>query len=70
MYFNLMSTVYVTLTILIVAPLQCFSQNGRPLVKMTHGQVWPKPVIQNSYNVYLEFEQENFYFNVRGQTYI
>ncbi|XP_025418569.1 beta-hexosaminidase subunit beta-like isoform X2 [Sipha flava] len=33
---------------------------------MTHGQVWPKPVIQNSYNVYLEFEQENFYFNSTG----
>lgn len=64
-----MSAICVTFTLLTVAP-QYFSQNVGPLVKMTHGQVWPKPVLQKSYDAYLEFKQEHFDFKVSGQIYV
>lgn len=56
---------FVICSILIFSVPKSFNQNVGPLVKMTNGQVWPKPVLQHNYDEYLKFEPEDFNFNVR-----
>lgn len=43
----------------------CSSQNVGPLVKMTRGEVWPKPMQQEKFAKFLKLEPESFHFNVR-----
>ncbi|XP_022179120.1 beta-hexosaminidase subunit beta-like isoform X2 [Myzus persicae] len=63
---NLFVNAFVICSILLFSVPQSFNQNVGPLVKMTNGEVWPKPVLQRSYDEYLTFEPENFHFNITG----
>lgn len=36
-----------------------------PHIQMTHGEVWPKPMLQQNYKEYLKLVPSNFNFNVR-----
>ncbi|KAL5244270.1 hypothetical protein ACI65C_011680 [Semiaphis heraclei] len=65
-YNNLYMNTFVICSILIFSVPKSFNQNVGPLVKMTNGQVWPKPVLQHNYDEYLKFEPEDFNFNITG----
>lgn len=41
-----------------------------PHIKMTHGEVWPKPMIQTNYEEYLKLVPPNFNFHVRSKTFL
>lgn len=40
-----------------------------PHIKMTHGEVWPKPMIQQNYEEYLKLDPTNFNFHVRSNIF-
>lgn len=65
-YYDLFINVLIICSILLFFVPQSFNQNVGPLVKMTNGQVWPKPVFQHNFDEYLTVEPENFRFNVTG----
>lgn len=65
-YNNLITNSFVVCSIILFSVPQSFNQNVGPAVKMTNGQVWPKPVLQHIYDEYLTFEPENFHFNITG----
>jgi len=58
--------IFVICSILLFSVPQSFNQNVGPLVKMTNGQVWPKPALQRNYDEYLKLEPKDFHFNVRS----
>lgn len=64
-FYDLFINVLIICSILLFSVPQSFNQNVGPLVKMTNGQVWPKPVFQHNFDEYLTVEPENFHFNVR-----
>ncbi|CAI6370437.1 unnamed protein product [Macrosiphum euphorbiae] len=65
-YNSLITNAFVICSILLFSVPQSFNQNVGPTVKMTNGQVWPKPALQHIYDEYLTFEPENFNFNNTG----
>ncbi|CAI6374628.1 unnamed protein product [Macrosiphum euphorbiae] len=63
---SLITNAFVNCSILLCSVPQSYSQNLGPAVKMTNGQVWPKPVLQHIDDEYLKFEPQNFHFNITG----
>lgn len=61
---KLLNTIYLICLILLISTSLSFNQNVGPLIKSTHGEVWPKPMLQHNYNEYLKLEPEHFHFNV------
>jgi len=66
-YYGLFFNVLIICSILLSSVPQSLNQNVGPLVKMTNGQVWPKPLFQHNFDEYLTLEPENFHFNVRSK---
>lgn len=48
----------------------CGFRDVEPQVKMTHGEIWPKPLAQKNTGEYLKFEPGNFFWNVRSKYFL